>query len=853
MAKAKNTGDLGSEELTLTLPSGKHTTKLLLQALELFFDENVPEKERDIRSEKYVREKSSVRRWSTLLRTPTASRLAQVITRIPEMSSDIQFEFGDKGKITVKMRQDLHEDLLLGNRSESESDSSFKKGNSDRDKMKVNTGNKDKDSVTGKSDKETVSGKSTDIESESDGYVSAMETVPEEKSTETTLDESLDEAIRLKNLELKKDRTKRREDKRKQDFLEKESIKNAPKPVINENFTGDRESFENPNDPDAINADHIDTGGSSNLTQSKLLTTNQEETGKTKGPREKDSEIRPETRKDSEDKCLDTGGTGDMITAIEQENIQSTSKKDTGEDNLPVTIEQKNKNDSEAGIKTTTIILDSDKNESMSIQASHQSGVTSVKLRHELLNKCKVLVCDFRDTIYDNQEKFHEKKREILISYLMQKTSSEMLDTKYDFIVDDNTARNAMKEAEAYENRDLVKALQINNWKIDRKHFEAYYNQMSPDIDLFQIDPLLAMMCDDLPQKIVIHTNMARKAVEDISIKLGINEYIDMIISPDDIDNIFKPNVEAFETVVDRVTTKYHITPEQICYVDCRVTNLRLATAVGCKTVLIRALSIKNIPQYVMDKCDGVLNTFLDMDDIFGKKTPAHSTISETADATIAKIQIDTQSAIDIFSAAKKNFDTEAEKITIREESDDITTDNESQGTSLTPESKIKHTTKPSQHVQEMESVMMELREEEKQIRAQLVTARSMTNFENETIKAEMQQYLLVGDRKIIENMTTQLSIQIEIDKAQNPEREGGLSITDQSSPELSSVECAQRQEKFILDDSSNDTPPLNQFSQYTVLGQVTTDDVKALIQEYVDNENLVKAPVIDSIVKGTM
>ena len=143
MAKAKNTGDLGSEELTLTLPSGKHTTKLLLQALELFFDENVPEKERDIRNEKYVREKSSVRRWSTLLRTPTASRLAQVIKRIPEMTDDIQFEFGDKGQITVKMKQDLHEDLLLGNRSESESDSSFIKGNSDRDR-KYNTGNKEK-------------------------------------------------------------------------------------------------------------------------------------------------------------------------------------------------------------------------------------------------------------------------------------------------------------------------------------------------------------------------------------------------------------------------------------------------------------------------------------------------------------------------------------------------------------------------------------------------------------------------------------------------------------------------------------------------------------------------------------
>ena len=111
-----------------------------------------------------------------------------------------------------------------------------------------------------------------------------------------------------------------------------------------------------------------------------------------------------------------------------------------------------------------------------------------------------------------------------------------MFDTKYDFIVDDNTARNAVKDAEAYENRDLVKGLQINNWKINRQNFEDYYNEMSPDIDLFQIDPLLAMMCDDLQQRIVIHTNMARKAVEEISIKLGIKEHIDMIISPDDID-----------------------------------------------------------------------------------------------------------------------------------------------------------------------------------------------------------------------------------------------------------------------------------------------------------------------------
>ena len=168
-------------------------------------------------------------------------------------------------------------------------------------------------------------------------------------------------------------------------------------------------------------------------------------------------------------------------------------------------------------------------------------------------------------------------------------------------------------------------------------------------------------MCDDLRQKIVIHTNMNRKGVEDISIKLGIRDYLDMIITPGDISNKFKPDIDAFEAVIDKVIATYSITPQDICYVVCKVTNLRLVMTLGCRTVLIKSTAIQNVNKEAMDKCNRVLDTFLDMDDIFSNKQKDIPAVqSEPADATIAQMQINIQSTIDNFSGAKEIFDKEA-------------------------------------------------------------------------------------------------------------------------------------------------------------------------------------------------
>ena len=137
----------------------------------------------------------------------------------------------------------------------------------------------------------------------------------------------------------------------------------------------------------------------------------------------------------------------------------------------------------------------------------------------------------------------YQKQKHILENYLVKKTTKETGIPKFNFIINEDLARNVCTIIEHKYGKDLVVGLQQDNWNIALDDFQRFFISIeSKLIEVIQPDELVQMTMDEHPYKLVIHTNKVQtKAIKNLK-QLGVLEYFERIYTQANLGLYTKPS-----------------------------------------------------------------------------------------------------------------------------------------------------------------------------------------------------------------------------------------------------------------------------------------------------------------------
>ena len=156
-----------------------------------------------------------------------------------------------------------------------------------------------------------------------------------------------------------------------------------------------------------------------------------------------------------------------------------------------------------------------------------------------------------------------QKRKYVLEKYLVKKTTKETGDSKFNFIINEDLARNACTVIKREYGNDLVGGLQQDNWNITLDNFQRFFISVeSKLIEVIRSNELVQMTMDEPPYKLVIHTNKDKtEAIKNLK-QLGVLEYFERIYTPADLGLYAKLSHKNYQILTEEklgLTLNYRI------------------------------------------------------------------------------------------------------------------------------------------------------------------------------------------------------------------------------------------------------------------------------------------------------
>jgi putative hydrolase of the HAD superfamily len=186
----------------------------------------------------------------------------------------------------------------------------------------------------------------------------------------------------------------------------------------------------------------------------------------------------------------------------------------------------------------------------------------------KIFQSIKFWIFDLDNTLYSGKTKVFEqvdKKMSKYISNKLNVTIEEAKKIQKNYFYKYNTTLNGM----------------IKNHKIDANEFLEYVHDI--DIDFLKKDLKLGKELKKLEGKKIIFTNGSRKHAENVTKKIGIDQYFDDTFDIVDSEFVPKPAIEPYIKLIK----KHKIDPKLCVFVEDIARNLKPAYEMGMKTIWI--------------------------------------------------------------------------------------------------------------------------------------------------------------------------------------------------------------------------------------------------------------------------
>ena len=180
----------------------------------------------------------------------------------------------------------------------------------------------------------------------------------------------------------------------------------------------------------------------------------------------------------------------------------------------------------------------------------------------------KFWIFDLDNTLYSGKTKVFEQIDKKMSKYISKKLN-----------VDLNEARKIQKNY-FHEYNTTLNGM-VKNHKINPDEFLEFVHDI--DLGFLKKDLKLAKEIEKLDGKKLIFTNGSRKHAQNVTKKIGIDQYFNDIFDIADADFIPKPSIEPYKKLVE----KHKIDPKLCVFVEDIARNLKPAYEMGMKTVWI--------------------------------------------------------------------------------------------------------------------------------------------------------------------------------------------------------------------------------------------------------------------------
>ena len=180
----------------------------------------------------------------------------------------------------------------------------------------------------------------------------------------------------------------------------------------------------------------------------------------------------------------------------------------------------------------------------------------------------KYWIFDLDNTLYSGKTKVFEQVDKKMSEYISEKLNVSLEEAKKiqkNYFHEYNTTLNGM----------------IKNHKINANEFLDFVHDIN--IDFLKKDKKLADELEKLEGKKIIFTNGSRKHAINVTNRIGIYQYFDVIFDIVDSDFIPKPSIEPYKKLVE----KHKIDPKLSVLVEDIARNLKPAYEMGMKTVWV--------------------------------------------------------------------------------------------------------------------------------------------------------------------------------------------------------------------------------------------------------------------------
>ena len=180
----------------------------------------------------------------------------------------------------------------------------------------------------------------------------------------------------------------------------------------------------------------------------------------------------------------------------------------------------------------------------------------------------KFWIFDLDNTLYSAKTKVFEQIDKKMSKYISEKLNVDLNEAKKiqkNYFQEYNTTLNGM----------------VKNHKIDPDEFLEFVHDI--DLGFLKKDLKLAKEIEKLDGKKVIFTNGSKKHAQNVTKKIGIDQYFNDIFDIANADFIPKPSIEPYKKLVE----KHKIDPKLCVFVEDIARNLKPAYEMGMKTVWI--------------------------------------------------------------------------------------------------------------------------------------------------------------------------------------------------------------------------------------------------------------------------
>jgi putative hydrolase of the HAD superfamily len=180
----------------------------------------------------------------------------------------------------------------------------------------------------------------------------------------------------------------------------------------------------------------------------------------------------------------------------------------------------------------------------------------------------KFWIFDLDNTLYSAKTKVFEQIDKKMSKYISEKLNVDLNEAKKiqkNYFQEYNTTLNGM----------------VKNHEIDPDEFLEFVHDI--DLGFLKKDLKLAKEIEKLDGKKVIFTNGSKKHAQNVTKKIGIDQYFNDIFDIANADFIPKPSIEPYKKLVE----KHKIDPKLCVFVEDIARNLKPAYEMGMKTVWI--------------------------------------------------------------------------------------------------------------------------------------------------------------------------------------------------------------------------------------------------------------------------